>query len=89
MVKWRSAGWPPRCHHTAMLTLSKTGATKLVENHRGRAWVNQVQQVQQMIAIPGPARPPALGGPAGPVPVAPGGPKKPPPASPRKRNRKR
>ena len=76
-------------HHTAMLTLSRTGTTKLIESHRGRAWVNQVQQVQQMIAIPGPARPPALGGPAGPVPVAPGGPEKPPPRAPRKRNRKR
>jgi ATP-dependent protease ClpP protease subunit len=71
-------------HHAAMLTLSRTGTTKLIENHRGRAWVNQVQHVQaQMIAIPGPPGGPAL------TPPALGGRKNPPPHSPRKRNRKR
>jgi hypothetical protein len=70
-------------HHTAMLSLSKTGTAKLVENHRGRAWINQVQQ---MIAIPGPMRP-STGGFPGSVPTAPGGAKKPPRASPRRRKR--
>jgi ATP-dependent protease ClpP protease subunit len=68
-------------HHTAMMTLSRTGTTKLIENHRGRAWVNQVQQVQ--ITVPG-----AGGKPAPAKSALPQGPKRPPPP-PRKRNRRR
>jgi hypothetical protein len=65
-------------HHAAMLTLAHTGAVKLIESHRGRAWVQQVQQ--QVIAIPasgqGGRQPQQLPKP------------KVPPQPPRKRNRR-
>lgn len=65
-------------HHAAMITLARTGTAKLIENHRGRAWVNQVQ-IQQMIAIPNQLAP------AAPAPALPAA--KAPPSPPRKRTR--
>ena len=68
-------------HHTAMLTLAQTGTTKLIENHRGRAWVNQVQPMVAIQAQPGGPQLPV--GPAGGLPSG----KRPPPPSPKKRRR--
>ena len=33
-------------HHACIHTLSATPATKIIENHRGKAYIQQVQQVQ-------------------------------------------
>jgi ATP-dependent protease ClpP protease subunit len=72
-------------HHTAMLTLTRTGTAKLIESHKGRAWVQQMQQ--QLIAIQGSPGGPLQ--PGGPLPPAIQLPKsKAPPQSPRKRNRR-
>lgn len=70
-------------HHASMLTLSGTGTSKLIENHRGRAWL----QMSQTIALQGPLIGP-MGPPAGPGPAPTPGPQgpKPPPRPPRKRN---
>lgn len=68
-------------HHAAMLTLGQTGTTKLIENHRGRAWVNQVQPTITIQAQPGGPQPP--GGPGAGLPPG----KRPPPPSPKKRRR--
>ena len=51
-------------HHAALITLAGTPAIKIIENHHGRAWVNQQQQ-QQILALPMP------GMPAIPIPIAP------------------
>jgi ATP-dependent protease ClpP protease subunit len=72
-------------HHTAMLTLSGTPTGKLIESHRGRAWVQQ--QIQQVIALPGPLQGGLLGGPVLAPPSPPG--LKPRSPSPRKRNKRR
>ena len=65
-------------HHTAMLTLSHTGTVKLVESHRGRAWVQQVQQ--QVVALQQPGQQVAKQRPQLPQ-------RKAPPQPPRKRRR--
>jgi len=47
-------------HHAVQLTLSQTGAVKLVENHHGRAWISMQQSViigQAPVAAPTPAPP--------------------------------
>jgi hypothetical protein len=62
-------------HHAALHTLAGTPTSKLIENHRGRAWIKVQAQVQ--IALPGPLMP-------GPVPQPPA---KPPPAPPKRRKR--
>jgi hypothetical protein len=51
-------------HHATILTLSGT-ASKIVENHLGRAWVQMVQVMQQVVLQGPPAGPPpgALPGP--------------------------
>lgn len=45
-------------HHAYSLTLGGTPATKIIENHHGRAWINQhiVQQVQ-FVPQPQPGQP--------------------------------
>ena len=68
-------------YHAAMLTLGQTGTTKLIENHRGRAWVNQVQPMITIQPQPGGPQPP--GSPAGGLPPR----KRPPPPPPKKRRR--
>jgi Serine dehydrogenase proteinase len=71
-------------HHTAMLTLSGTPTAKLIESHRGRAWV----QMQQVVAVQAPFPGPSPSG--GPTPAAPSLPRpKAPPPPPRKRNRRK
>ena len=52
-------------HHAVAHTLSGTGAAKLIENHKGRAWI----QMSQVVLVPGPPQGgkspgvPALGAP--------------------------
>jgi membrane-bound ClpP family serine protease len=39
-------------HHCYMHTLSNTGATKIIENHSGAAFIKSQQMVQQFIPVP-------------------------------------
>lgn len=50
-------------HHTVRLTLSGTPAAKLIENHRGRAYIEivQAQLIPGQGPAPAPTEPPALG----------------------------
>ncbi len=56
-------------HHATMHTFSGTRASKIVENHHGRAWVMMSGEVMLQVAGP-PGGPPPGGGPA--VPPTPG-----------------
>jgi hypothetical protein len=49
-------------HHAAILTLSMTPTVKIIENHFGRAFVQQQQAIQVPFAIP--AQQPAMPQPA-------------------------
>ena len=48
-------------YHATTHTMARSGAVKIIENHRGNAFIEQVQQVvvQQQMAAPNP--PPELG----------------------------
>ena len=39
-------------HHSTMITLGSTGATKIIENHTGRAFVKQMQLQAVQVASP-------------------------------------
>lgn len=43
-------------HHGVQLTLGGTPTLKIIENHHGRAWVNQAQEIQ--VQVQGPPPPP-------------------------------
>jgi hypothetical protein len=49
-------------HHATLITFAGTPAIKVIENHRGRAWVKQQQQIQFALPMPGmPGMPIPLG----------------------------
>jgi hypothetical protein len=69
-------------HHTFAHTLAGTNAFKIIENHHGRAWVQQKQQVLVQVGPGGAIGP---GGPGGPGKPGVGGPGAPPAGTPQVR----
>jgi hypothetical protein len=61
-------------HHTALISMTMVPIAKLIENHKERAWLQTLQQLQfpfQLLGAPGPAPVPPLPGPPAPPPPAP------------------
>ena len=46
-------------HHATRITFSNSGVTKIIENHNGHAYIEQVQQFQVVSGAPGQQPPPA------------------------------
>jgi Serine dehydrogenase proteinase len=62
-------------HHTVLISMTMVPIAKLIENHKERAWMQTLQQIQfpvHMLGAPGPAPMPQMPGP--PAPPAPSSP---------------